>query len=74
MPGGSPRGERECGKENLGMKRIPGNGPLWRKKSSLPYPQVYPSSFLRRASIVFLKDTSSLTFFSIFFTAYMTVV
>src|SRR5512135_3823022 len=67
--------------------RIPARG-CWRTCAQLPagkarsvdggaplsFSTGYPSIFLRRMSNVFLKDTSSASFFSIFFTAYMTVV
>jgi len=47
-------------------------GPGRNDSSAIP-PQGYPLIDLRIVSMLFLNDTSSLVFFSIIFTAYMTV-
>lgn len=72
-PGVMPRaGMRGCGetcvKHGDGKTRSVDSG------ATFSFSTGYPSIFFRRASSVFLKDTSSAWFFSIFFTAYITVV
>ena len=72
-PAGTPRtGSRGCwgicAKRRRWKTRSVDSGPPFSFSTG------YPSIFFRRMSSVFLKDTSSATFFSIFFTAYITVV